>query len=138
MRRGAVGRLRTSWISSSALLRAVRSPARFSLCRAIDWWAFCFTVPINRFLSPRRGTRMVTGPSRSSESSSVTTSASDGRSLHELGDVGVVGAVGYPAALAADEAAAHGEDLHGHLERVDRESEDVGVRAFAQHHRLLL
>ena len=58
--------------------------------------------------------------------------------LHQLGRAALVGAVGDPAALAADATAAHVEDLHGDLERVLDERDHVGVGAVAQHHGLLL
>ena len=58
--------------------------------------------------------------------------------LHQLGGAALVGAVGHPAALAADAPATDVEDLHRHLERVLGERDDVGVGAVAQHDRLLL
>ena len=58
--------------------------------------------------------------------------------VDQLGGVALVDPVGDPAALAADPAAAHVEDLHGDLERVLRERDHVGVGAVAEHHGLLL
>ena len=58
--------------------------------------------------------------------------------LDQLGGAGVVDPVGDPAALAADPAAAHVEDLDGDLERVLGERDHVGVGTVAEHHRLLL
>ena len=58
--------------------------------------------------------------------------------LDQLGGAALVDAVGHPAALAADPAAAHVEDLDGDLERVLGERDHVGVGAVAEHHRLLL
>ena len=58
--------------------------------------------------------------------------------LDQLGGAAVVGAVGDPAALAADPAAADVEDLHGHLERVLGQRDHVGVGAVAEHDGLLL
>ena len=58
--------------------------------------------------------------------------------LDKLGGVALVDAVGDPAALAADPAAADVEDLHGDLERVLGERDHVGVGAVAEHDRLLL
>ena len=52
--------------------------------------------------------------------------------------VDVLDLVDDPAALAADPAAAHVEDLHGRLELVLGEGDDVGVGAVAEHDRLLL
>ena len=46
--------------------------------------------------------------------------------------------VDHPAALAAHPAAADVEDLHGGLELVLGEGDDVGVGAVAEHDRLLL
>ena len=58
--------------------------------------------------------------------------------LDELGRAALVGAVGHPAALAADPAAADVEDLDGDLERVLGERDHVGVGAVAEHDGLLL
>ncbi len=56
----------------------MRSEDRFILWRMSDCLAFCSTVSMSARLSPRLGTRIVTGPSRRSLSSSVTVAASAG------------------------------------------------------------
>ncbi len=58
--------------------------------------------------------------------------------LDEVGGAAVGDAVGHPAPLAPDPAAAHVEDLDGDLERVLGQRDDVGVGAVAEHDRLLL
>ena len=58
--------------------------------------------------------------------------------LDQLGRAALLDAVGHPAALAADPAAADVEDLDGDLERVLGERDHVDVGAVAEHHRLLL
>ena len=58
--------------------------------------------------------------------------------LDQLGRAALLDPIGHPAALAADPAAAHVEDLHRDLERVLGEGDHVDVGAVAEHHRLLL
>ena len=58
--------------------------------------------------------------------------------LDQLGRAALLDPVGHPAALAADPAAAHVEDLDRDLERVLGQRHDVGVGAVAEHDRLLL
>ena len=80
------------------------------------------------------GTRI----SRGIASGSVTGVELEQEVLDQLGGAALVDAVGHPAALAADPAAAHVEDLDGDLERVLGERDHVDVGAVAEHHRLLL
>ena len=164
MRSGTSSSASACWISSSARLRVVRSLARLVLWSASAWAALLATVSWRSRLSPRCGTRIATLLPRRSLSSSSSTSASGRQRRHqhlardgvapvvgadaaveleqevldELGRAALVGAVGHPAALPADPAAADVEDLHGDLERVLGERDHVGVGAVAQHHRLLL
>ena len=58
--------------------------------------------------------------------------------LDQLGGATLLDAVGDPAALAADPAAADVEDLDGDLERVLGQGDHVDVGAVAEDHRLLL
>ena len=58
--------------------------------------------------------------------------------LDQRGRLGGLDLVDHPAALAADPAAAHVEDLHRGLQLVLGEGDDVGVRAVAEHHGLAL
>ena len=58
--------------------------------------------------------------------------------LDQVGGVALLDAVGHPAPLAADPAAADVEDLDRDLERVLGQRDHVGVGAVAEHHRLLL
>ncbi len=58
--------------------------------------------------------------------------------LDQLGRAALLHAVGHPAALAADPAAAHVEDLDRDLERVLGEGDHVGGGPVAEDHRLLL
>jgi hypothetical protein len=62
--------------------------------------------------------------------------------LEELADqspgVDVLDLLHHPAALAAHPAAAHVEDLHGRLELVLVDADDVGVGAVAEHDRVAL
>ena len=53
--------------------------------------------------------------------------------LQELGERAVVGAVGDPAALAADAAVDDVEDLHGHLVPVVGQAHDVDAEAVGEH-----
>ncbi len=63
-----------------AWLRVVRSLARRVLCSVSDCPALRATVSSRARLSPRRGTRRLTGPPRRSASQWVTVSASGGSS----------------------------------------------------------
>ena len=58
--------------------------------------------------------------------------------LDEVRGVGRLDLVDHPAALAANPAAAHVEDLDGGLQLVIGERDDIGVGAVAEHHGLLL
>ena len=140
----------------------MRSPARVTLCRASDCSALRRTVSISVRLSPRCGTRRSTFAPRSPVSHSWTLSGSVGQHGDEdLARDGVGGAVGlvavdlleevadelrqvlallldHPAALAADAAAAHVEDLDGGLELVVGEREHVGVGGVAEDDGVLL
>ena len=160
MRSGTSSRPSATWISSSAWLRAVRSEARLVLCMTSAWPALRATVSCRLRLSPRCGTRMRTRLPRRSLSSASIVSGSGGSCGHQdlardlvglgaaveleqevldqLGGAALLDAVGHPAALAADPAAADVEDLHRHLERVLGERDHVGAGAVAEDDGLLL
>src|SRR5919205_884063 len=80
IRSGASGRSSASCSSARARLRAVRSLARRTRCRAKASLALRSTVSSRLRLSPRCGTRRLTRLPRSSLSSSSYTSASSGSS----------------------------------------------------------
>ena len=159
MRSGASSRLEGVLQLLSAWLRVVRSPARVTLCRARPAWRCGATVSIRVRLSPRRGTRRSTRLPRRADSHSDERLGVVGEHGHEhLARHGVAGlaavdlleqvlddvgrglgvALGDPAALATDPAAAHVEELHRHLELVLGEGEHVGVGGVGQHDGRLL
>jgi hypothetical protein len=139
--------------------RAVRSPARATLCRAKDCSALRRTVSIKARLSPRCGhpdldLRAASGgepggsPPRARSAAPGRgprggPSPGAGRRRPAAGgarrrrDVGGI-LLGNPAALAPDAPAAHVEDLDGHLQFVVGDGEDVGVGSVAQHNGELL
>ena len=148
-------------------LRVVRSLARRVLCRASACCALRATVSIRARLSPRCGTRRSTLLTRAASVSHSCTRVGVRRAapgpaprggrcrpspvvagrpavqlleevLDEVAGGEVLDLVDDPAALAADPAAADVEDLHGRLELVLGERDDVGVGAVGEHDRLLL
>ena len=62
----------------------------------------------------------------------------DEKALDQLTGVGVVCLVGDPAALAADAATTYVEHLHGDLELILRQRDDVGIRSVRKHDGVLL